>query len=152
RPEIVDWKPLLGLPPSIVAVELLLPALAVVAVWRTRRIPPLPHIAVLAVLGFGTVRVSRIDAFLHIAVAMICAPAIVELLNGLDARLRRSHGLSRPSFANAAAAATLALTAVGFTALHLGRIDVEGEWMPDGEALHFIEGQQGHARLVTWFD
>lgn len=152
RPEIVDWKPLLALPPSIVAIEILVPALAVAAMWRTRRTPAFSWIAVLAMLAVGTLRVSRIDAFLHVAVAMICAPAIVELLNATDVRLHRSPGLTRASYPNAIAAAALVAVALGFSAMRLNQITVEGDWMPDGEALHFIDEHLSQTRLVTWFD
>ena len=152
RPEIVDWKPLLALPPSIVAIECLVPALAIAAVWRTRRVPPPAHLAVLAMLAIGTIHVSRIDAFLHIALALICAPAIVELLNGVDARLRQSEGLTRASRLNAVAAAALVVVAAGIAAVRLDRITVEGDWMPDGDALRYLDAHAPPKRLVTWFD
>lgn len=152
RPEIVDWKPLLGLPPAIVAIEIVVPALAIAAVWRTRRTPPLSQLGVLAMLAVGTLRVSRIDAFLQVGVAMICAPAIVEFLNAADVRLHRSPGLTRASYANAVAAAALVAVAIGFSAMRLSRITVEGDWMPDGEAIHFIDTHVSQTRLVTWFD
>jgi len=152
RPDIADWKPLLRLPLPLVAVECLVPLVAVAAVWYTRRRPAPRHLAVLAVLAFGTIRVSRIDAFLQIAIVLICAPALAAAANAIDARLRRSGALTRPSFASAATAAVLVAVSAGFTVAYLGRITVDGEWAPDGDALHYIKDHMTHTRLVTWFD
>ncbi len=152
RPDIADWMPIYKLPLLMVVVECTLPALAVAAVWYTRRVPPLRHLAILGILTFGTVRISRIDAFLQIAIAMICAPALADAANAVDARLRRSGGLTRPSFASALAAAAMVIVTTGFSLFYAGRIVVDGAWVPDGEALHFIKGHMAHTRLLTWFD
>ena len=152
RPDIADWMPLFKLPVRVIAVECAVPGLAAVAVWYTRRLPPLRHVAVIALLAFGTVRVCRLDAFLMIAVAMICAPALASGANALDARLRRSGALTRPSFASAVTAGLMAVVAVGFTVVYLGRIVINGPWVPDAEALRFIKGHMSNARLLTWFD
>ena len=152
RPEIGDWRPLFQLPASIVALELALAAIAIAAVWATKRIPPVKQLAMLAVLAVATVRISRIDAFLQIAIAWICAPAIVEALNRLEQILRRADGLTRRLPAHGFAAAALLVVAVAFSAAQMRRIPVDGDWIPDADALRFIKAHMARGRLVTWYD
>ena len=152
RPDIADWKPLYQLPLMVIAIECAVPAVAAAAVWYTRRVPPARHLAVLALLAVATVRVGRIDAFLQIAIALVCAPALGAAANAIDQRLRRSGALTRPSLACSAAAVVVTCAAVAFTAYHMARITVVGDWLPDREALEFIRGHVTHARLVTYFD
>jgi hypothetical protein len=152
RPEIVDWMPLYRLPPAIVALECLGPALAIAAVVRTRRLPASHELAAIAALSVGTVRVSRIDAFLHLAIVFACAPAISGAVNDLHARVRRSDRLVRARTRHALVAAALIVVTVVYADLHLGRIAIEGEWKPDASALQYIKANVNHSRLVTWFD
>jgi hypothetical protein len=152
RPEIVDWMPLYRLPPAVVAVECAIPILGAIAVARTRRIPAVPQLAIVALLAMATVRVSRIDAFLQLAIVFACAPAIAETLNGIESRLRRSPRLCRVSAVHAASAAAIAFVSLAYVASHITRITVEGDWMPDAEAMRYIRAHVRDARLVTWFD
>jgi hypothetical protein len=42
--------------------------------------------------------------------------------------------------------------AAGFSAFYISRITVDGDWVPDRQALRFIEGHLADTRLVTWFN
>jgi hypothetical protein len=152
RPDISDWNPLLALPAGIIAIELVLPALAVVAALVRRRAPAWRHLAIVGVLAFGTYRVGRVDAFLQLAVAFCGAPIIVEWLNSLETRLRRRRRLARPSPVHAVAAAGLIAAVTIVAATRLDKIYVEGDWRPDAEAARFIRHSSPNVRLLTWFD
>ncbi|HZP48368.1 MAG TPA: hypothetical protein VFB07_07540 [Vicinamibacterales bacterium] len=152
RPDISDWLPIYRLPLTLIPVECAVPALAVAAMWYTRRIPPARQLAVLGLLAFGTVRVGRIDAFLHIAVVAICAPALAAAANAFDERLRRSGALTRPSFACTAAASAIVAVAASSSISGLGRIAVEGPWIPDRDAVQVLRERVAHTKLITWFD
>jgi hypothetical protein len=152
RPEIVDWMPLYRLPPAIVAVECAIPILGAIAVARTRRIPSMPQLAIAALLGMATVRVSRVDAFLQLAIVFACAPAIAETLNSIERRLRGSPRLAQMSSVYEWSAASIAFVTLASVGSHITRITVEGDWMPDAEAMRYIRVHVRDVRLVTWFD
>jgi hypothetical protein len=152
RPDITDWKPLLHLPPSILAIEAILPAIALVALWKARpawRIP-LRNAAVLGLLVVATFRVGRVDAFLQAAIAFLLSSQIVGLFNRLDVRLRPSF--RRPSLAVGAFAVALVIY-VGIAAVaNLRVIRVEGYWIPDRTAALLLRDARPGARVLTWFD
>jgi hypothetical protein len=141
RPEILDWVPLLSLPWPVVAYECLLPALAVGAILKTRRIT-LAYGAVLAVLAIATFRISRVDAFLHCAIVLLLAPQFDAWLGRTSApeERRQLAWLSVPVFALSAAIASR------------GWIPVTGSWAPDPDALPAVAAAASGSRVVTWFD
>jgi hypothetical protein len=152
RPEISDWRPVLALPGPIIGIELALPLLAIGSIAKTRRVPPASHLAIIAILAFSTYRIGRTDAFFQIAVAWLCAPAILEWIDSIGARARPSGRLLRLRTANGLVAAAMVTTALAVALPRLGRITVEGDWTPDREALAFIEQRAAHGCLLTWFD
>jgi hypothetical protein len=152
RPDISDWNPLLALPAGIIAIELILPALAAAAALIRRRRPSWRHAAIIGLLAFGMYRVGRIDAFLQIAVALCCAPIVVDWLNSVESRLRRKPRLAHSSIVHGMAAAGLIAASVATAAVRLDKIVVEGDWRPDIEAARFIRGAAPNVRLLTWFD
>src|SRR5262249_29214342 len=95
--DISDWTPFLKFPAALIAMELVLPTLACLALWRRRQLPPLRYAGVLAVLAFATVRVGRVDAFLQLAIGMLLAPALVSMLNDAERWLRAQSRLTNRS-------------------------------------------------------
>ncbi len=152
RPEIADWFPLLALPPVVVMFDLLLPALALAAASIRRRMPPLRHVAIVAMLMVGMFRVGRIDAFVQLAVGILLAPAIVGWLSRLAGSFEHRPVLSRPTPAHAIAAAAMLSVALGVASTRVGRVYVDGPWIPDADAGRFLRQHASNVRLLTWFD
>jgi hypothetical protein len=152
RPDITDWKPLLQLPPAILAIEAILPALAIAAVWHTRAHarPLVRDVAVLAVLTIATFRVGRVDAFLQVSIALLLARPIVTLFNSIDVSLRPS--LRRES----AIVGVLAICLAAYVAIASLRnvrvVRVQGQWIPDRTAALLLREARPGAKVLTWFD
>jgi hypothetical protein len=151
RTDITDWAPLLQLPPAVIAIDAILPAMALASAVVLRRIPPMRHSATIAALAIGTWRVGRVDAFLHIAVGLLMMPVMVEALGRLSTNAPGLRRLSHHSPVNAAAAAVL-LYIVAVHARPLTYIAVTGSWIPDREAVRFLRTDPQPSRLLTWFD
>lgn len=150
--DVSDWVPFLELQPGMIAFELILPLVALVALLVTRQWPRPRDVVVIAVLAFGTFRVSRIDAFLQIATGLLLAPAIVDGFGRLERRLRMSPRLNTPSFAHGFAIVVIVMATAAVALPRLNRIYIEGPWTPDPEAVRFLQAQAPNARLLTWFD
>lgn len=150
--DVSDWVPFLKLQPGMIAFELILPAVAVVSVLVSRRWPRWRDAGVIGMLAFATYRVSRIDAFLQIAIGFLLAPAIVDTLGHLEQRLRTIRRLSTPSPVHGFVVIAMVI-AINVVALpRLNRIYIEGAWMPDPEAVRFLRERAPNSRLLTWFD
>jgi hypothetical protein len=152
RAEITDWKPLFDLPPAVLAIEAILPVAAAVALWKNRmRFKfPLRAAMVIAVLFAATVRIGRVDAFLQAAIAILLAPQLIALLNGIQPRVRAS--LVRKSLPVAVLGAAIAAYALFVGVTNVRMLRVEGYWIPDRTAAVLIRESQPGARLLTWFD
>jgi hypothetical protein len=152
RPDITDWNPLLQLPWAVLAVEAVLPVIALAALWKTRdswRIP-LRDLAVLMLLAAATFRVGRVDAFFQAAVAMLLAAPIITLFSTIDLK-------ARPSLLRATA--PVGLFAIGLAVYvgwavigNLRVIRVEGYWIPDRTAALALRDHRPGARVLTWFN
>ncbi len=150
--DVSDWVPFFALQPLMIAVELILPVIALVASLVSRRRPRLRDVAVIAVLAFATYRVSRIDAFLQIAIGFMLAPAIVEFLGLLERRLRAFTRFDTPSPVHGVVVAAIMIATTAVALPRLNRIYIEGPWTPDPEAVRFLRIDAPHSRLLTWFD
>ena len=150
--DISDWTPFLKFPAALIAIELLLPAIAVMALWRRRRLPPVRHAAIIAILAFGTYRVGRVDAFFQVAVGVLLLPDLLALFSEIEGWLRRQHRLTNRAPVHACAAVVLASYAVVVAAGHVRSIRIDGTWIPDPEAMRFLKTDAAHARVLTWFD
>jgi len=152
RPDISDWKPLFALPGAIIGLELALPALAAVSVLRTRTVPPLSRMGIIAILAFSTYRVGRTDAFMQIAIAWTCAPAILAWTNRVEIGSAPTGRMAAPRLLNGYVAAAMLLGACGFAATRMSRITIDGDWKPDTRAAAFLEQRVADSRVLTWFD
>jgi hypothetical protein len=152
RADISDWAPLLQLPVPIIVLDALLPALAFASIALSGRWPRPRHAAVILALAFATWRIGRVDAFLQIAIGLLLTPALVALFNRVEESLARFERWSAPSAAHGLAAAGLALGVNLSAAPRLTQIAVEGDWVPDREAVRFLKAQAHDTRLLTWFD
>ena len=159
RPDITDWKPLLALPASILAIEAVLPCLAVAAVFMRRNTDAGPtgwrqvsirDAAVIALLLIATFRVGRVDAFLQMAIAIALAGPLVRFFNAIDRNLRPSF--RQPSIAVGALSVALAAYCAVLAVSNLRVIRVEGPWIPDRAAAMMLREARPGARVLTWFD
>jgi hypothetical protein len=145
RSDIVDWQPLWR---DAVLLLLWFPAAALSAVvlvrhWRTI---PLWQIAITVALGLASLRVSRLDAFFAIAVAMLLGPHL--------GALRRSAARTRwhPAPLIAAGATAIGIVAGSATQQPVTCIGLDVPWAPERQSGAFIEANNLKGRLLTWFD
>ena len=124
--DISDWTPFLKFPAALIVIELLLPAVAAVALWRRRRIPPARHLAIIAILAFGMFRVGRVDAFLQVAIGMLFSPDLIALFHELETWLRSHHRVTNRAPVHACAAAVLVCYAVIASGAHIRTIRIDG--------------------------
>jgi hypothetical protein len=148
---ISDWTPFIRFPVAVIAIEVVLPLLAAVALIRRRTLHP-RHGALLAILAFGTYRVGRVDAFLQVAIGLLLAAPLVALLNEADDWLRARPTFTHSSPIHGVAAAGLTAAAVIVGIMHVGTIYIGGTWIPDPEAMKFLRTDAANTRLLTWFD
>jgi hypothetical protein len=152
RTDISDWAPFAELPTAIIVIDAILPALAMGSAAACRRIPKPRHAAVIALLAFATWRVGRVDAFLQIAIAIFLGPTIVEALQVAGRSLDRFERLSTRSALHGFAATVVVLGACAAAARQMTHIAIEGPWIPDRDAVPFLQAEARDARLLTWFD
>jgi hypothetical protein len=150
RLDITEWQPLLALPPLILAVEAILPALAVASIVRTRGRVPLPYVAVSVVLWTAAFRVGRVDAFAQLGLAMLLAGPMLRGLASVSERLRapfwRVPLRAGPLAACVATIATLA------GVWQMREIRVAGAWVPDHQAAVYIREHLANSQMLTWFN
>jgi hypothetical protein len=152
RADITDWVPFLGLPQPIIALDLVLPLLAIAASVWCRRTPSLRQAAVPAVLAFGMWRIGRVDAFLQIAIGLLFAPVFVEWFGRIERALRARPRLGTPSPVHGMVCATIVVTTTAIVAPRIAYVHIEGPWIPDAEAVRFLRVDSPNAKLLTWFD
>jgi hypothetical protein len=150
RADIAEWAPLFSLPPLILACEAVLPTIALISVATTRRRVPLRHVAMLAVVTVGALKVNRLDAFAQAAVAILLAPQILAGLQAFGAALRAPFW--RAPLRAGAIAIVLGVVGVAGGASRLRAIVVQGSWIPDKEAALFLRDHAPGSRVLTWFD
>jgi hypothetical protein len=152
RPDITDWTPFFALPPAVLAVEALLPAIAAVALWNAPAAwrPPARDVGILILLAVATVRVGRVDAFLQAAIAFLLAKPILALFSTLELNARESF--RRASIPVGAFAIALAAYAGWGALANVRVIRVEGYWIPDRTAALALREARPGARVLTWFD
>lgn len=151
RADITEWRPLFSLPPSILFLEAILPATALVAVWATPWRVPRRYAVMVLLLVLMASRVGRLDAFAQASIAILLAPAILLFLDAAIARLRAPFWRAQNP-----AGTFLLLSLVAIAVLMGGRrasrITVAGAWIPDKDAAIFLRDYLPGVRLLTWFD
>jgi len=144
--DITEWQPLWTVP---VMNWLPCVAAAAAAVWAAMQPQRYrwPVAAVLAMLAYSALRVSRIGPLFVEATAVFLAPVFVAAWPKSEAN-RPAH-LRLPAAGGAAILATIAAVVV-FTRT-LTCIEVTGTWVPPENAVRFLKsGAPG--RLVTYFN
>jgi len=146
---IEEWQPLVGTPalnwvPWIASVT--------AGLWAAGRAREQrwPALAVLAMLGYASLRVMRIESLFVEAAAILLAPVFVSRFPAPLAYLPTA----RPRLEWIAALVMFAVPAVAagwLGASALGCLPVLGTFVPDRQAVHFLQGAEP-GRLVTYFD
>jgi len=153
RDHIADWQPVWNVPAPLVswavvaAVAGLLCAERCVPVTRTG---PL----LVALLGLGSLKVNRLDAFFALSAVITLVPAFGEAARRLE---RRGDGASRSQTLAPAAACAVYLL-VGVTTAHRVAaqivcipVSAQDEY-PEPEALAWLESTGTRGRAVTFFN
>ena len=145
RSDINDWQPLWrsGFLTGLWAVSATVAAFALFRRWRSL---PLWQVAIVLTLGLVSLRVSRLDAFFAIAVAMLLGPHLGVARQ--TTATRRRH----PAPLIAGGATALGIVAGSFSVQPLTCIGLDVSWVPEREAGAFIKANRLEGRLLTWFD
>jgi len=150
RTDISEWQPLLELPLLILVIEGILPALALLSLFRTRQRVRARYVVILLVLWIATFKTSRVDAFAQQATAVLLAPQLLTGLQFLADRLRSRFWRTTVVMNVIPAMAAGVFFVVG--AGQLREIPVEGSWVPDHEAAAFLRAAAPGGRVLTWFN
>jgi hypothetical protein len=149
RPDIMEWAPVTGIPIGAALPWLSALAVALVAVVRGYR-PSVSVAALLVALGVMSFRVSRLDAFFAVAVA-VCVGG--PLLARWPAARRLAPKDGPAHFAVTMAALTVIAWPVGQLAVHQRAcLPLQAAWLPEPEAVRFLRDSALKGNLLTWFD
>lgn len=142
RPEILDWIPLWRFPLGILLLEFIFPVVVVASLVRSRRMPPVVNIAIAAVLGLAMLKVSRLDAFFHLSLAILILPYGVISPPARAESESFLFGLLR------------AAAIVGFSAVavwNMTRVAI-GTAVPERDAVTFVRDATRARRVLTWYN
>jgi len=152
RDEIADWMPFTKMPLWLMAFELVLPLLVLMALRRARRRPTLRQAAIVTMLGFAVYRVGRVDAFLQIAICFLFTPLLAEAFGQIGQRLATRPLFSTPKPVYGFVAAAISVLAVAGAASRIGHVYIEGDWTPDPAGMRYLREHSPNSRVLTWFD
>lgn len=149
RPVIYDWQPFSALPWPIMLLEAAFPLFVVVRMLGSRVRPPLSHVAIVILMAGLAWRVSRVDVFFHLALALLFVP----LLPATNQRAMEAADAREPW-----PVARLALAAVVFMVFAIGAaVNARQVWIRDGlqldaGALTYLRDDAPARRLLTWYN
>jgi hypothetical protein len=150
RPFIADWQPMLALPLGFWGSWIVPFGVAALAFARARGRLNRPYAAIVVLLGAGSLRVSRLDAFFALAVVFLLSPILVPApAAGTDQRVIKA---SRKSLAVAGVAAVCAAVALGVVVLRLPMVEMNASLMPEPEVARYVRATHLSGRMLTWFD
>ncbi len=155
RSDILEWSPITALPPVILVIMAVPIVLGVAAAWRGWGRIPRSSLLIGFVLAVGALRVARLVGFCGLAVGFLLAPYLVARGEARaegtrePERARTGGATAVPRLADAAVALLLLVIAVA----SFGRtITMDGEWLPEPEAIGAIKRHQLQGRMLTWFN
>ena len=150
RADISEWRPLLQTGPVTIAVWTGLCLLALVAVGRRRR-NDLATLAVVALLGFASFRVNRLDMFFGPAVILLLGPDLTRFAPVSNLTHRAPRPAGKRLLLVAAAVFVLLPLAVTLGA-KAACVPVRAAWLPERDAGRFVLENHLKGRMITWFD
>jgi hypothetical protein len=152
RADILEWSPITALPPIIIVVMAVPIVLGAVAAWRGRHVIPRSSLVICVVLAVGALRVARLVGFCGMAVGFLLAPFLIVPRG--EAPSSAAHPIRAPR----ASAAWLTDSAIVCAMIALavalfGRtITMDGEWLPEPDAVAAIKEHRLSGRMLTWFN
>lgn len=152
RADIGEWSPITSISPGVLTLWLTAVLLAVWTAIRAGQARRWNYLFLVAVLGFLSYRVSRLDAFFGLAVVMLLQPRI---LRGADAGV--SAAPARRGILRSAALplAVAILTPIVLSASRRPRSCIELDrvsFLPEGAAVAFARANHLRGRMLTFFD
>jgi hypothetical protein len=153
RPDISDWQPIHRLPLGFVMPWVLSVITALFALVRGGW-PPNPARALVCVmLAIGSARVSRLDAFFGLSVALLLAPQVALAWPRAGTRrvTSKTPGGSVPRSWRLGIAAVA--VAIGLAvARHPTCVTINPSWAPEPDVVNIIRPHAQTGRMLTWFD
>ena len=144
RADIVEWQPMSGLPWVALGFWAIPAAIAIVAILRRGRSIPLAWLVITIVLGIGAFRVARLVGFFSLVVGFLIAPFIWG-----EPVAERNSDRPRDRIAPVIGYAVILVVAV---LLFGRRIPANAPWLPEPEAVTFVQRHQLSGKMLTWFD
>ncbi|MEO8484409.1 MAG: hypothetical protein ABI634_19540 [Acidobacteriota bacterium] len=156
RADIQEWGSILT-HPAILGVPWALSCLvAVVALARGGRPRHIDYVVIVGLTALASFRVSRLDAFLALAVAILLAPAAGRAWSAQWPSREQQPAGARPGIGMMAitvmALVAMLASALGVVRPSVGCITIGGAWAPDADAGRFIALNRLEGRMLTWFD
>lgn len=148
RPLISDWQPMFALPLGFWASWLVPFGVAVLAIARAKGRLNRSYAAIVLLLGVGSLRVSRLDAYFALAVVFLLSPLLAASPAAVPQL--RVEGPRRSSVL-AGIAATCAIVTLIVVIRRLPMIDVHPLLMPEPEVAAYVRAHLS-GRMLTWFN
>lgn len=152
RQYIAEWGPITSVP-AFMVLWLLVWLAFICAVWQKGMPSNRAHVLIPLVLGVASAKISRIDTFFALSVLAFYGDFVIDVFN----KRRNSQVSERPLSRPVVPQGFAPLLVIPFIALlslptRLLCIDVHGPWMPEPDAIQFIQSRHLQGRLVTFFD
>jgi len=155
RPDINDWQPIHRLPVGFVIPWVLSLITALVALGRGGWPANPARAFVCIMLAVGSARVSRLDAFFGLSVALLLGPQVARAwprsATSRDQPVTNTAGRFAPRslplvLASVAVAIGLAI------ARHPTCLTIDPSWAPEPDVVSIIRNHTQGGRLLTWFN
>jgi hypothetical protein len=145
RPDITEWHPIATAGPGVAAFWCVSAVIAAVLLRRSPRAAPAESFPVV-MMGALAFRVSRLDAFFAISVAVLLAPQLAALWSNA-----REPDPRRAVPRRAVMAALVLACAIRWPSLT--RLDLDSAaWLPERQAVVFMKACAIRGNMVTFFD
>jgi hypothetical protein len=152
RADIGEWGPITGVSPGVLTLWLTAVLLAVWTAIRTGKARRWDYLFLVAVLGFLSFRVSRLDAFFGLAVVMLLQPRLLRGTDKTVSTVARHRGIvgsaALPLLVAILTPLILAASRRPLSCLEMDRVS----FLPEGSAVAFARTNQLRGRMLTFFD
>ena len=153
RADTEDWNSILTAPIALGLPWALTVGVAACAVWRHGWPRAFDRLLIVGGLAFASFRVSRLDAFFALSVAILWLPPALALHGpSADVKSARAQGRGAAMAILAGALIAMAIPVGRLAARQITCIPISGAWAPDEQAARFIAANKLHGRMLTWYD
>ncbi|HSL20300.1 MAG TPA: hypothetical protein VK886_02105 [Vicinamibacterales bacterium] len=149
RPVIYDWQPFSALPWPILLLEAVFPLFVAVRMIGSRTRPPVAHAGVALLLAALTWRVSRVDVFFHLSLALLIVPSLHAARHPAAAPADARPAWRPAQLAIVGVTTVLFIAAAAANARH---VHLRAGLQLDAGALAYLRDVAEPRRLLTWYN